>query len=192
MIVALAATAAFLLLLTSAIHFGSVAVAMLRCRPARGWLTAPPHAPAMTIVRPICGLENFIEETLRSSFLLDYPRFEILFCAAHGDDPAAFVVQRLMADYPWIDARLLVGNERVSGNPKLNNMFKGWREASHDFVVFADSNVLMPRDYVQRLLAEFDDQAGLVCSPPVGSRPDNLWADVECAFLNGYQARWQI
>ena len=97
-----------------------------------------------------------------------------------------------MADYPWIDARLLVGDERISGNPKLNNMFKGWREASHDFVVFADSNVLMPRDYVQRLLTQFDSETGLVCSPPVGSRPGNLWAEVECAFLNGYQARWQI
>lgn len=186
------AAAALFLVFTGAVHFGSIAVAMRRCRPAREFLPPPVHAPAITIVRPICGLENFIEETLRSSFQLDYPRVEILFCCARADDPAAPLAQRLMADYPWIDARLLIGNQRISGNPKLNNMFKGWREASHDFVVFADSNVLMPRDYVQRLLTEFDDQAGLVCSPPVGSRPRNLWADVECAFLNGYQARWQI
>ncbi|MBZ0149247.1 MAG: ceramide glucosyltransferase, partial [Pseudorhodoplanes sp.] len=191
MTAAIAAAAAFLFI-TSTIHFGSVAVAMTRCRRPGQCLPPPSHAPAVTIVRPVCGLENFIEETLRSSFLLDYPRVEILFCVARADDPAGALAQRLMADYPWIDARLLVGNERISGNPKLNNMFKGWREASHDFVVFADSNVLMPRDYVQRLLAQFDSETGLVCSPPVGSRPDNLWAEVECAFLNGYQARWQI
>ncbi|MES1155602.1 MAG: glycosyltransferase, partial [Pseudorhodoplanes sp.] len=111
---------------------------------------------------------------------------------ARADDPAALLAERMMADYTWIDARLLLGNERISGNPKLNNMFKGWNEAAHDLVVFADSNVLMPRDYVQRLLEKFDADAGLVCSPPVGSRPQNLWAEVECAFLNGYQARWQI
>jgi len=191
MTAAIAAALTFLVL-TSAIHFGSVAVAIVRSRRPSEHLPPLPHAPAVTIVRPICGLENFIEETLRSSFLIDYPRFEILFCVARGDDPAAALAQRLMADYPWIDARLLVGDERISGNPKLNNMFKGWREASHDFVVFADSNVLMPRDYVQRLLTQFDSETGLVCSPPVGSRPENLWAEVECAFLNGYQARWQI
>ena len=191
MTAAIVAAAAFLFI-TSTIHFGSVAVAMTRCRRPGQCLPPPSHAPAVTIVRPVCGLENFIEETLRSSFLLDYPRVEILFCVARADDPAGTLAQRLMVDYPWIDARLLVGNERISGNPKLNNMFKGWREASHDFVVFADSNVLMPRDYVQRLLAQFDSETGLVCSPPVGSRPDNLWAEVECAFLNGYQARWQI
>ena len=77
------------------------------------------HAPAVTIIRPVCGLENFIEETLRSTFLLDYPRLEILFCSARADDPVIPLVQRLMADYPWIDARLLIGDERISGNPKL-------------------------------------------------------------------------
>jgi ceramide glucosyltransferase len=149
------------------------------------------HAPAVTIIRPVCGLENFIEETLRSTFLLDYPRLEILFCSARADDPVIPLVQRLMADYPWIDARLLIGDERISGNPKLNNMFKGWREARHDWIVFADSNVAMPRDYVQRLLAGFRGRAALVCSPPIGSRPHSFWAEVECAFLNTYQARWQ-
>src|SRR5690606_2346386 len=27
---------------------------------------------------------------------------------------------------------------------------------------------------------------------PVGSRPAGFWAEVECAFLNTYQARWQL
>ena len=184
--------AAIFLVLACVIHFGSIAVAMRRCRQPRRHMVPTLHPPAVTIVRPVCGLENYIEETLRSSFLLDYPRVEILFCAARADDPAALLAQRLMEDYPWIDARLLIGNERISGNPKLNNMFKGWRDATHEHVVFADTNVQMPRDYVQRLLACFDEETGLVCSPPVGSRPGNLWADVECAFLNGYQARWQI
>lgn len=184
--------AAGFLLLTSAAHFSSLAAAALRCRRAGSARPAPRPAPAVTIVRPVCGLENFIEETLRSSFLLDYPRYEVLFCAARIDDAAIPLVRRLIADYPWIDARLLVGDERISANPKLNNMFKGWREAAHDYVVFADSNVLMPRDYVQRLLEKFDGETGLVCSPPAGSRPGNFWAEVECAFLNGYQARWQV
>lgn len=178
----------------AAAHFGSLAIAAWRSRrgAAARALPAPAHAPGVTVVRPVCGLENYIEETLRSTFLLDYPRFEILFCVARADDAAVPLLRRLIADYPWIDARLLLGDERISANPKLNNMVKGWREAAHDYVVFADSNVLMPRDYVQRLLARFDAHAGLVCSPPVGSRPENFWAELECAFLNTYQARWQL
>lgn len=32
----------------------------------------------------------------------------------------------------------------------------------------------------------------MVSSPPVGLRPQGLWGALECAFLNGYQARWQL
>jgi ceramide glucosyltransferase len=31
----------------------------------------------------------------------------------------------------------------------------------------------------------------LVASPPIGCRPEGVWAELECAFLNTYQARWQ-
>ena len=49
----------------------------------------------------------------------------------------------------------------------------------------------MPRDYIQHLMAAWRPDTGLVCSTPIGSRPDGFWAEVECAFLNTLQARWQ-
>jgi ceramide glucosyltransferase len=149
------------------------------------------NAPPVSIVRPVCGVENFIEETLRSTFLLDYRRYEIVFCAAEKNDPVIPVVQKLIAAYPDIEAKLLIGAATVSSNPKLNNLIKGWYGSRHEWTIMADSNVLMPRDYIQRMLSAWRDDTGLVCSPPVGSRPQNLWAELECAFLNTYQARWQ-
>ena len=85
----------------------------------------------------------------------------------------------------------MIGDERVSNNPKLNNVLKGWRAAQHDWIVLADSNVLMPPDYLQRLMASWRADTGLVASPPIGSKPRGIWAELECAFLNTYQARWQ-
>jgi ceramide glucosyltransferase len=145
----------------------------------------------MSIIRPVCGIDNFAEETLRSSFTIDHPCYEVIFCAARGDDPVTGIVRRLMAEYPAIRARLLVGDEHLSVNPKLNNVFKGWREAAHEWIVIADSNVLFPRDYAQRLFAAWRADTGLVCSPPAGGSPDGVWAELECAFLNTYQLRWQ-
>ena len=147
--------------------------------------------PGVSLVRPICGLENYIELTLRSAFHLHYPRYEIVFCAAAANDAAVPLVKRLIAEYPHVPARLLVGNETIGDNPKLNNVCKGWRAAAYDWVVMADSNVLMPADYVERLLAAWRADTGLVSSPPVGCRPDGFWAELECAFLNTYQVRWQ-
>jgi ceramide glucosyltransferase len=110
---------------------------------------------------------------------------------ASGDDPVVPLVIRLIEAYPGVPARLIIGDEQISNNPKLNNCVKGWHAAAHDWIVLADSNVLMPRDFLQRLLAQWRENTGLVCSPPLGGRPLNFWAHLECAFLNTYQARWQ-
>ena len=136
-------------------------------------------------------MENHIEETLRSAFHLDYPRYEVIFCAASANDAAAPLVRRLIAAHPHVPARLLIGNETVSDNPKLNNVCKGWRAAAYDWIVMADSNVLMPRDYIERLRAAWRADTGVVSSPPAGCRPQGFWAELECAFLNTHQLRWQ-
>jgi ceramide glucosyltransferase len=51
--------------------------------------------------------------------------------------------------------------------------------------------LLRPKDCIQRLLASWRRRTGLVCSMPLGSRPRNLWAELECSFLNTFEARWQ-
>ena len=186
-------------------HIVSIIIAAWRCRPGAAAQSKPPAfppppagegrqgtaVPAVSIVRPVCGLDNFLEETLRTSFELDYPKYELIFCVASTRDPAITVVQQLIAAHPHSHARLLIGDDRVSQNPKLNNCVKGWRAAAHDWIIMADSNVLMPPDYIRRLLAAWRPDTGLVCSPPVGCRPVGFWAGLECAFLNTYQVRAQ-
>ena len=155
----------------TAIHIASIVVAIVRFR--RSTLGEAPSArkfPPISLVRPLCGIDNFAAETLRSTFDLDYPRCEILFCVASAKDPVVPLVEGLMAERPEAGAKLLVGDDKLSSNPKLNNVLKGWRAARHDWIVIADSNVLMPRDYIQRLLATWQSDTGLVCSPPMPAR----------------------
>ncbi len=177
--------------LTIAFQLGSIAIAVIRCRIPDSELPPPDDAPPVTIIRPVCGIDNFVETTLRSTFALDYPRYEILFCAASARDPVVGLVRSLIAEHPHVTAELLIGDERISANPKLNNVLKGWRAAANDRIVMADSNVLMPRDYIQRLLATWKPDTGMVSAPPVGSHPSGFWAQMECIFLNTHQARWQ-
>jgi ceramide glucosyltransferase len=213
MTIAIWAAGAYTIVATAA-QVGSILIALGRCRQPRAQATpaqtalgllgvrrflrrryrrreAARHAPGVSIVRPVCGIENYGEQTLRSAFLLDYPSYEIIFCAAAARDPVVPLVERLIGEHPEVPARLMIGSESISDNPKLNNVCKGWRAARHDWLIMADSNVLMPRDYIQRLLAAWRDDTGLVASPPVGCWPDGFWAELECAFLNTHQLRWQ-
>ena len=173
------------------LNFSAMFVTARKCRARPRNLAAPENAPPVSIVRPLRGLETFSEETLRASFELDYPNYELLFCVQCLHDPIIPMVERLMAQCPQVSSRLLVGDDYVSVNPKLNNCVKGWDAAKHNYIVLADSNALPPRDYLQTMLAAFRDDAGLVISMPIGSRPVGFWASVECAILNTFQARWQ-
>jgi ceramide glucosyltransferase len=168
----------------------SIGLAAIRARPRPAPLPPPRAAPAVSVVRPLCGLDNFCEETIESSFQLNYPAYEIIFCVARASDLVLPLVRRLIAKYPDRRARLIIGDEKVSPNPKLNNCVRGWDAARHDWIILADANVLMPRDCIQRLLASWRRRTGLVSSMPLGSRPRNFWAELECAFLNTFEARW--
>ena len=176
--------------LITLVNLASLALAARRIGVRRGASTFPAGAP-VSLVRPVCGLETFSEEMLSRGFRLDYPGYELIICVADAADPILTLLRRLIAAHPDVPARIIVGDERISDNPKLNNCVRGWDAARHDWIVLADSNVLMPPDYLQRLQAAWRPETGLVCSTLVGARPDGFVAEVECAFLNTLQARWQ-
>jgi ceramide glucosyltransferase len=181
--------------LATLLHFISTLLAIYRSRRSKDdpSLTKAPSAslPPVSLLRPVRGLDPLDELTLRSGFELAYERFELILCCEDADDPVVPVIRRLMAEYDHVDAKLLIGRDTLCSNPKLNNLIKGWKAARHAWVVMADSNVLMPEDYLQQLLAGWRADTGLLCAPPIGCMPEGFWAEVECAFLNTYQARWQ-
>ena len=161
-----------------------MALAARKCRRPRRPLAAPADAPPVSLVQPLCGVEPFLEATLESAFALDYPEYELIFCLAHADDPAAPLARRAIERHPERQARLLFGDERPSANPKLNNVVKGWKAARNAWIVIADSNVLMPRDYHpahdgglaarrRHRLRAADRRAARESSPPRSNAPSS-------------------
>src|SRR5215813_10767543 len=111
------------------LHAASIAVVWVRSRrPARVSDAAPAHA--VSIIRPVCGLDSVEEVTLASSFKLAWPETELLFCVASPADPAIPLLRRLIAAHRHQNARILIGDNRETANPKLNNVIKGWQAAS--------------------------------------------------------------
>ncbi len=173
-----------------AVHLVSVALFLRRLDPMprkAGLFGRPP----ITLIRPVCGRDAFDEETLGSSFGLDYPDYQIIFCVQRADDPVVPLLCRLMERHPHVRARLLIGDDRATGNPKLDNVLKGWTAAETEWVCMTDSNLLLPRNYLGTLIDSWRPETGMVSAPPFGSRPEGWAARLECAFLNGNQARLQ-
>jgi ceramide glucosyltransferase len=122
-----------------------------RFAPAR-----PPHsdfAPAVSILKPLCGLEPDLYESLRSFFELDYPGVQIVFGVRDARDPAREVAERLKAEFPQTDVTIVVDRRQHGTNPKLSNLINMLPAARHDVLVLSDSDIHVPPDYLARVVA---------------------------------------
>lgn len=172
------------------IHLLSCWLAARRCRAGIGAPTAVRLDP-VSLIRPVCGLDHDARRTLESSFGLEHPDYEVIFCASDPDDPVLPLLDELRNRHTAIPCRILVGRDGFPHNPKLDNCAKGWEAARHDWIVMADSNIVLPPDYFALIAAAEGTDIGLVSAPPAGGDPQGFWSHVECAVLNTYQARIQ-
>src|SRR5260370_8552219 len=75
------------------------------------------HPPAVeggepiTVLNPLAGVEDQLEDNLRTFFTQRYQNYEILFAVRQPEDPAVAVVEKLRVQYPGIPARLIVTGE---------------------------------------------------------------------------------
>src|SRR5260370_731928 len=103
--------------------------------PAAG--TTPP----VSVLKPLCGHDEGLEENLRSFFLQDYPVYEILLAVHRMDDPAVAVAEKIRQEFSTtVESRLLVTGESPVPNAKAHNLKRLMREARYELLVMADSD----------------------------------------------------
>lgn len=149
----------------------------------------PDHTPPVTILKPLKGFDEGLEENLRSFFRLDYPVYQLIFGLADADDPAIPVVQRLMAEFPAQDAQLVVGNPVFGLNPKVENLAAMDRYRKHDTILISDSNVRVRPSYLRETACYLADPGvGLVTNMFAGVGEHQSGAVLENLQLNGFIA----
>jgi ceramide glucosyltransferase len=113
--------------------------------------------PAMTILKPLHGLDVGLYENLESLCRQQYVTFQIICGVADSNDPAAAVVRRLQRDYPAVDLELVVDGRIYGANHKVSNLINMQRRATHDVLVIADSDIRVGPRYLRHLAAELED-----------------------------------
>lgn len=146
----------------------------------------PDFTPPVTIYKPLKGLDEGMEENLRTFFRLDYPTYQLLFCVADADDPAIPLVQRLFREFPERDARLVVGCPAFGLNPKVESLAAMERHRKHDTILISDSNVRVRPSYLCETACYLADPGvGLVTNVFAGVDEEHSGAALENLQLNG-------
>lgn len=138
-----------------------IAVAIVRVGAFRTRLqdTAPNrHLPAMTVLKPICGLDPGLRDNLRSFCDQDYPTYQVLFGVRDRHDPAIPVIEDVIAEFPERDVKLVVDDRIVGNNYKVGNLTNMYRWAKHDIIVVADSDIRVGRSYLRTIAGPLQDQ----------------------------------
>src|SRR5271165_578214 len=108
--------------------------------------------PPVSILRSLKGLDPQMYLAFRSHCLLDYDEYEVLFGVSDPSDPAAQLVERLQEEFPVRQLRIVHCPEVLGLNGKVSNLVQMLPQARHEHIVINDSDILVPRDYLQRVL----------------------------------------
>lgn len=176
--------AGFSLFMTIATH---VAVQRVSARAAKR-RSGP--TPPISVLKPLCGLDEGLYENLASLARQDYPAFELVLGAEDPDDPALIVAHALRRNFPELKMRIVAGMPAIGMNPKVSNLSALSERAAYDLLLISDSNVRPDPDYLRALVAELaDPRVGLVSSVLSGTGGESVGARLENLHLATYVAR---
>jgi len=148
-------------ILTSTIFTLMVFVASWKYLRARRERRLQPldFTPPVSILKPLHGAPAHLEECLEGYFKLDYPEYEILFCARRAEDAGLEIARKLAKRYPQIPVKILTSGEPLWINARCYSMHLMAEAAQYELLVATDADVPVGPEYLRTMVAPFRDPA---------------------------------
>jgi len=125
----------------------------------------PYQWPAVTILKPLRGLEKGQRENLRSACMQDYPEFQVVFSVQDKEDPVIPLLRELQEEFGPERVTAVIGNAHVGPNGKINNLVGAFQHVRNDLLVISDSDVRLQPDYLKTIAAPLENpDVGYVCT----------------------------
>lgn len=118
----------------------------------------PEFHPAVTILKPICGVDSDAYENLVSFCQQDYLEYQIIFAVRDRQDPGIEVVEKIIQQFPDTDIHLVVSDRIIGANLKVSNLANAVTAAKHEILIIADSDIRVETDYLQRVIQPLKDE----------------------------------
>ncbi len=177
--------------LSSAVFLAMTLVGAVRYRriaaQARTQALAVPvgSLPPVTILKPIHGMEEQLENNLESFFEQDYPDFEVIFGARDADNPALAVAERVLARFPGVKSQVVLSGPPTWPNAKVFSLQKMIAATDRSYFVISDSDVRVAPDFLRNTIPPLlDPKVGLVTCMYRGIPSSDFWSTLEALGLS--------
>jgi ceramide glucosyltransferase len=136
--------------------------------------------PAVSVLKPIKGIDPAAAENLSGFCVQDYPCFEVLIGFRDPDDPAIPLAMAVAAAAPS-KARVVVRDRGSGTNQKVLNLQTLAGESSYPMLALSDSDMVVDKDYLRRIVTEFQSgsKTGIVTSLYKISSPESIGSALE-------------
>jgi len=138
---------------------------------------------AVSILKPLKGIDPEIYESFRSHCVQDYPaEYEIIFGVSDATDPAVASVKQLQREFPALAIKLVVCPQILGPNVKVSNLEQMLAKSRYEHILVNDSDIHVEPDYLRNVIAPvMDTDVGMVtclyrgvAAPTLGSRLEAL------------------
>lgn len=157
---------------------------------ARQNTAAADFTPGVSILKPVKGFDSGMYEAFASHCRQDYRgEYEILFGASSMDDPAVAAVERLKAEFPAHNIRIVLCPQQLGTNGKISNVAQIATEARYEYLLINDSDIHVSPRYLTRILSGFaaqqkDKKVGLVTAPYRGTTHGTFGSKLEALGIS--------
>jgi ceramide glucosyltransferase len=176
--------------LSSSIFLAMVVAAVVRfkgqARQAREAVEVPAAPlPAVTLLKPVHGMEPRLAENLESFFQQDYPNFEIIFGARDADNGALQIAEALRRQYPYVKSQVVLSGFPTWPNAKVFSLDKMIEAAASDYLIITDSDIKVEPDFIRNVIPPLlDPKNGLVTCFYEGVPAPSLWSVLEAMGMS--------
>jgi ceramide glucosyltransferase len=114
--------------------------------------------PAISILKPLCGIPANAYENLASFLCQNYPQYQVIFCVRDRDDPVIKLIEKLIKDFPDADISLVINPRLIGHNLKVSNLANGLELAKYEIIVMADSDIQVEKNYLQQIIKPLENE----------------------------------
>lgn len=174
-----------LLALAGAAYYVLSAWAGLQFLREKGGFATLDYHPPVSVLKSLKGVDPHMYAAFASHCTLDYPQYELLFGVQDPAEPALALVEELKQEFPARALRVIQCPESLGLNGKVSNLAQMLPQARYEHVIINDSDIVVPQDYLRRVMAPLSDpRVGMVTSLYRGRAEKTLGSKLEALGIS--------